>query len=113
MMMRGRPIEGGIKIPAGLRTICDALDHPEGICWCPTAEALYAGGEHGQIYRVSLTGGAVELITQISKGFILGLAVDAFGRIYACDIGNHRVQRIDPAEGKVEAYGCDIGYPNY
>lgn len=111
--MRGRAIEGGIKIPAGLRTICDALDHPEGICWCPTAEALYAGGEHGQIYRVSLTGGAVELITQISKGFILGLAVDAFGRIYACDIGNHRVQRIDPADGKVEAYGCDIGYPNY
>jgi gluconolactonase len=110
--VRGRAIERGIKVPAGLRTVCDTLDHPEGLCWCPVAEALYAGGEHGQIYRIGLTSGAVDLVAQIPNGFILGLAVDGFGRIYACDIGNHRVQRIHP-DGSVEAYGSVIAYPNY
>ncbi len=107
-----RPVERGIKIPAGLRTVCDTLDHPEGLCWCPVAQALYAGGEHGQIYRVGLNTGSVELIAQIQNGFILGLAADGFGRIYACDIGNHRVQRIHP-DGFVDAYGSAIAYPNY
>ena len=111
--MRARAIERGIKIPAGLRTVCDALDHPEGICWCPSARALYAGGEHGQIYRIGHNTGIVELVAQIPNGFILGLAVDGAGRIYACDIGNHRVHRIDPADGTVEAYGSAVAYPNY
>jgi len=111
--MRGRVIERGIGLPAGLRTVCDGLDHPEGICWCPTAQALYAGGEHGQIYRVGLTSGAVELIAQISNGFILGLAVDGDGRIYACDIGNHRVQRVHPVDGTITTYGSCLAYPNY
>jgi sugar lactone lactonase YvrE len=112
-MRERRAIERGIRLPAGLRTVCDGLDHPEGICWCPTAQALYAGGEHGQIYRVGLTSGAVELIAHIPNGFILGLAVDGDGCIYACDIGNHCVQQIDPADSKVEAYGSVIAYPNY
>lgn len=110
--MADRAVERGVRVPLGLRSLGETLDHPEGICWCPRAGALYAGGEHGQIYRLALQGGRVELVTQIPDAFILGLAVDADGLIYACDIGNHRVQRIHP-DGKVEPYGGEIGYPNY
>lgn len=105
-------MERGLKIPDGLRSLAETLDHPEGLCWCPRAKTIYAGGEHGQIYRVAPKGGTVELIAQIPNAFILGLAVDGAGLIYACDIGNHRVQRIDP-RGTVEPYGDEIFYPNY
>jgi sugar lactone lactonase YvrE len=110
--MAGRHVERGLRIPTGLRSIAENLDHPEGLCWCPSAQALYAGGEHGQLYRIALEGGSVELLTQIPGAFFLGLAVDSAGRIYACDIGNHRVQRIHP-NGSVEPYGVEIAYPNY
>jgi gluconolactonase len=107
-----RRVEEGLRLPAGLRTVADGLDHPEGICWCPRAQALYVGGESGQLYRVPLSGGAPELVGQVAGGFLLGLAADAAGRIYACDVKNHRVQRFSP-DGEVEPYGDEIGYPNW
>ncbi len=110
--MTRRAVERGVRLPAGLRGVAETLDHPEGLCWCPRAQALYAGGEHGQIYRIALERGTVELIAQIPHGFMLGLAVDGAGLVYACDIGNHRVQRIHP-DGVVEPYSEEIGYPNY
>ncbi len=110
--MKKRAVERGLKIPADLRSVAENLDHPEGLCWCPRAKALYAGGEHGQIYRIALERGSVELVIQIPNAFILGLAVDGAGLIYACDIGNHRVQRVHP-DGTVDSYGDGIGYPNF
>lgn len=110
--MTRRAVERGVRLPAGLRGVAETLDHPEGLCWCPRAQALYAGGEHGQIYRIALGRGTVELVAQIPDAFMLGLAVDGAGLVYACDIGNHRVQRIHP-DGVVEPYGEEIGYPNY
>lgn len=106
------PVESGITLPAALRTVADGLDHPESLCWCPSARCLYAGGEHGQVYRVSPDDGAVSLVVQIPDGFILGLATDGDGRIYVCDIGNRRVWRISPG-GKATPYGDEIAYPNY
>ncbi|MBL8582533.1 MAG: hypothetical protein JNL61_09955, partial [Rhizobiaceae bacterium] len=76
-----------MAVPPDLRLVADGLDHPECVCWCPSADSLYAGGEHGQIYRVSLSG-AVNMVTQVPGGFILGLAADGNGFVYACDIGN-------------------------
>src|SRR5215212_6051648 len=58
------------------------LDHPEGVCWDPDAGVLYAGGELGQLYRVTLTG-VVEEVARLPK-FALGLAVDARGGVVAC-----------------------------
>jgi gluconolactonase len=58
------------------------LDHPEGVCWDPDAGVVYAGGELGQLYRVSLDG-AVEEVTRF-PAFVLGLAVDGRGRVHAC-----------------------------
>lgn len=96
----------------GLRTLADGLDHPEGVCWSPTGGTLHAGGEAGQLYRFDLDGGPVETVATVPGGFLLGLAADAAGTIYACDAGSGHVQRIS-ADGRVEAFGEHVGYPNF
>jgi gluconolactonase len=65
------------------------LDHPEGVCWDPRAGVLYAGGELGQLYRVTLDG-AWEEVARFPQ-FVLGVAVDARGRVFAAcqDAGVH------------------------
>jgi gluconolactonase len=85
-----------------LRTIAEGLDHPECVTAGPDG-ALYAGGEAGQIYRLSDDGG-VEVIAT-TGGFVLGLCCDAGGAIYACDCAVPRILRIDPS-GDVSTY-CD------
>jgi gluconolactonase len=107
-----RRVEDGLRLPPGLRTVAEGLDHAEGICWCPRAQALYAGGEAGQLYRLPLGGGAAELVAQVEGGFFLGVAADAAGRLYVCDINHHCVHRISPG-GRVERHGAEIGYPNW
>ncbi|QEG36412.1 SMP-30/gluconolactonase/LRE family protein [Bythopirellula goksoeyrii] len=92
----------------------DGLDHPEGVSRGPNG-LVYAGGEAGQIYRIQ-PGGTVEMIAN-TGGFILGLCLDAECNVYACDIKNKAVMRIDP-EGTVEVYsnGSDARKmitPNY
>lgn len=83
-----------------------SLDHPEGLAVSPTGE-LYAGGEAGQIYRVDLESGTVDLIAQ-AGGFLLGLACDADGDVYACNPGLRTLQRVTPATGTVRSWstGC-------
>jgi gluconolactonase len=96
----------------GLRTVAGGLDHPEGVCWAPEQSRLYAGGEAGQLYRFDLDGGRPEELATVEGGFLLGLALDAAGAVYACDAGNGRVQRMW-AGGSFAPYGPPIGYPNY
>jgi gluconolactonase len=98
----------------GLRTLVDDLDHPEGVCWSPSERALYAGGEAGQVYRVPLdgNGGSAELVAAVDGGFMLGIALDGNGDLYACDAGNGCVQRIS-SDGRVQRHGAAIGYPNF
>lgn len=80
-----------------IETFAEGLDHPEGIC--ATADGtLYVGGELGQLYRIEPDGSPAELLR--TGGFMLGLAADAAGRIYAVDTGNRCVWRIDPASGE-------------
>ena len=106
-----RSIERNILLPPGFGTVAEDLDHPEGICWCPKFGVLYAGGEHGQIYRLDPRTGAKDCLVQIGNGFILGLAVDGDGNIYACDIGNCCIHQVKP-DGRVSRYGGHIAYPN-
>ncbi|MFN8661775.1 MAG: SMP-30/gluconolactonase/LRE family protein [Thermomicrobiales bacterium] len=92
----------------------EGLDHPEGVACGPGGE-VFAGGEAGQIYRIS-PDGTVEQIAS-TGGFILGLCLDAASAIYACDMANHQVARIAP-DGTISTWsagapGRPMRVPNY
>jgi gluconolactonase len=84
-----------------LETFAFGLDHPEGICVTPGG-SMYVGGEAGQIYRVD-DEGAIEEVAS-TGGFILGLAADGEGRVYAIDSAAKCVWRVDPARGSIEVW---------
>jgi gluconolactonase len=97
------------------KRLLDGVDHAEGVAWAPDG-VIYAGGEAGQVYRASLDGSLDQIAT--TGGRVLGLALDAAGRIYACDARRHEVLRIDPADGSVEPYSAGtpdrpMRLPNY
>ncbi len=82
--------------------LAGGLDHPEGVCWDPVRGRVYAGGEAGQLYAIGLDG-SVETVAQ-TGGFVLGVACDGAGRVYACDVGRGEIVRFDPATGSLETY---------
>jgi gluconolactonase len=81
------------------KVLTEELDHPEGVAWGVDGR-IYAGGEAGQIYAVTLEGEVEEVAN--TGGSILGLALDAQGFIYACDEGRSEVIRVDPEKGQLE-----------
>jgi gluconolactonase len=84
-----------------LVALAHGLDHPEGIC-ATVDGPVYVGGEAGQLYRLDDDGGFVEVLS--TGGFLLGLAADGEGRIYAIDNGAKCVWRIDPQQGTKEVW---------
>lgn len=93
----------------------EGLHHPEGVAWNPVDGHVYAGGESGELYRISLDG-EVELMGT-TGGSMLGLAVDGAGRVYACDAGKREIARLDPGSGTIETFargvgGADMDEPN-
>lgn len=85
----------------------DGLNHPEGVTWNPFDGHVWAGGEGGEFYRVSLDG-HVELVGA-TGGSMLGVAVDGSGRVYACDAGKGEIARLDPSTGTMETYARGVG----
>lgn len=71
------------------------LDHPEDVA--VGDDALYAGGEDGQVYRVDPRSGAVEVLAD-TGGFVLGVTVGPGGDLYVCDFQRHAVFRL-PLDG--------------
>jgi gluconolactonase len=84
--------------PSTTRVLVDGLDHPEGVCWDPVAGCLYAGGEDGQIYRVELGAGTVEVVAR-APGQVLGVTVDGAQRVLACASRDGSLCVWDPAAG--------------
>ena len=84
-----------------LETFAHGLDHPEGIC-VTLDGVLYVGGEAGQVYRVGDDGTIEEILS--TGGFMLGLAADAEGRIYAIDNVAKCVWRVDPERRSAEPW---------
>ena len=87
--------------------LADSLDHPEGVAWNPFDGCVWAGGEGGELYRVTLDGAIDEVAS--TGGSMLGLAVDGRGRVYGCDEGNREVVRLDPATGVLETFARGPG----
>lgn len=72
----------------------DGLDHPECLALHPDGH-WYAGGEAGQIYRISPDGTTVKQVAS-TGGFVLGLAVSPDGKWLAlCDLKHKAVFKLD------------------
>lgn len=97
-------------LASDVRVLVEGLDHPEGVCWDPGAGVLWAGGEAGQLYRIEPDSGIVELAGR-APGFVLGLAVDAGGRLAVCVSSDGSLCCFDG--DAVRRVATDLGFPNY
>lgn len=77
----------------------EGLDHPEAVAWGPDGQ-LYAGGEAGQVYRITPDTRQVNLLATTS-GLNLGIALDGDANVYVCNPGDGAVKRVTQA-GLVE-----------
>jgi len=99
-----------------LTNLGPVLDHPEAVAWGADGH-IYAGGEDGQLYRLGLEDRSCQQIARVEGGFLLGLAHDADGNVYACDDRRACVHKITPG-GAVSTYASGGGdrkmrVPNY
>lgn len=78
------------------------LDHPEGVAWGPDGK-VYAGGESGQLYRIDINNNTYDEFATVKGGFVLGMAHDSKGNVYACDEMLGCVNKITPS-GEVSVY---------
>ncbi len=84
-----------------VRRFASGLDHPEGVA-VGRDGTVYAGGEGGQVYRISPDGRRKELIAN-TGGFCLGVTLDQQENIYICDSGKSAIFRINQ-NGKLDIF---------
>jgi sugar lactone lactonase YvrE len=95
----------------------DGLDHPECVAVHPDG-SVWAGGEAGQIYRMSSDGKRAEVVAH-SGGFILGIAFSPDARwLLACDLKKRCLWRLDLRSRRLRLFSHGIGghrlsIPNY
>jgi gluconolactonase len=80
-----------------VRNFVTGLDHPEGVA-VGRDGTLYAGGEAGQVYRISSDGKKVETLAN-TGGFCLGLTLDQEENVYVCDLGKRALMKVSPRGG--------------
>jgi gluconolactonase len=76
-----------------VRRFTSGLDHPEGVA-VGRDGAVYAGGEGGQVYRISPEGRETEVLAS-TGGFCLGITLDLQENIYICDSGKRAIFRVN------------------
>lgn len=95
----------------------DGLDHPECIA-IHRDGTVWAGGEAGQIYKISKDGGKVEQVAN-TKGFVLGIAFSQdCSWLLICDSGNKCLWRLDTSTFQLTIFAKGGGnhsfnIPNY
>lgn len=95
----------------------DGVDHSECICVHPDG-SVWAGGEGGQIYRISADGSEIKEVAN-TGGFVLGIAFSPDASWLAiCDRGKSCVWKLDIASNQLHIIannveGEDIIIPNY
>jgi len=97
---------------------CEGLDHPEGLAVHPDG-SVWAGGEAGQIYRISPDGQQLKEVAS-TGGFILGLALSPDATwLLACDLRNRCLWRLDLETRRLREFARGAGdgdqfkIPNY
>jgi gluconolactonase len=78
------------------------LLHPEGVAVDKRGD-IWCGGELGQIYRISDDGTILQVMAS-TGGFILGIAFDQRGLLYACDLKHKCVFRFDPESNDLSTF---------
>ncbi|MCL5670497.1 MAG: SMP-30/gluconolactonase/LRE family protein [Acidobacteria bacterium] len=89
-----------------VRNFVVGLDHPECAAAGPDGR-LYAGGEGGQVYRISPDGRKVEVLAN-TGGFCLGITLDQDQNIYVCDMGVKALLKVTQ-KGKVTKLADSAG----
>lgn len=95
----------------------DGLDHPECVAVHPDG-TVWAGGEAGQIYRISADGQQVDQVAN-TGGFILGIAFSPGAKwLSICDLGKKCVWKLDLETFALELFatgaaGHAFNIPNY
>lgn len=88
------------------------LQHAEGLA-IDAHGNVWCGSENGQILRIARDGSGIQEIAA-TGGFVLGLAFDGRGHLYACDLRHACVFRLEVATGKLERFTpAGILIPNY
>ncbi len=100
-----------------IEIFAEGLDHPECAVYHPDG-SVWAGGEAGQIYKISPDGNKVTEVAS-TGGFILGLAISPDGTwILVCDSGQKCLWKFDLQSYELTEFGTKIEnhslkIPNY
>ncbi|MBB4662834.1 SMP-30/gluconolactonase/LRE family protein [Conexibacter arvalis] len=90
------------------------LSHPECVAFDADGNA-WCGGDRGEIYRIAADGSAIEQVAS-TGGFVLGVALDGQGFLYACDLAERALFRVELASGAIERFadaGGAMATPNF
>jgi gluconolactonase len=89
-----------------VREFATGLDHPEGVA-VGRDGTVYAGGEAGQVYRISPDGKKVETLAN-TGGCALGITLDQNDDLYVCDCGKRTLFKVSQS-GEVKVFADSAG----
>ena len=86
--------------------------HPEGVA-VHADGSIWCGTEVGDLLRIDAEGTKVERMGS-TGGFLLGIAFDSAGNVFACDLRHAAIFRHDAATGAFDTFASSgIKVPNY